>query len=208
MDHEGGTMAQAPTRIKPTHRLASRWLAAVVVLAAACGSAPDADETAAAADTTPAAAPAEHATMPGDVTAEDRASIDQVTAATEQYRDFATAQAAGYTEQTPPGCMASAEGAQGIHYLKPTLVDDKTDLLTPELLMYEPQADGSMTLVGVDYMIPFDRWQSADPPTVLNRPLMRNEQLGVWALHIWNFRDNPNGMFAAWNPSVRCPQTN
>ena len=50
-------MAQAPTRIRPTHRPANRWLAGVVVLVAACGTAPDADETAAAALTSVGAKP-------------------------------------------------------------------------------------------------------------------------------------------------------
>jgi hypothetical protein len=26
-------------------------------------------------------------------------------------------------------------------------------------------------------------------------------------LHVWVYRDNPAGMFAMWNPLVRCPQT-
>ena len=34
--------------------------------------------------------------------------------------------------------------------------------------------------------------------------IMRNEKLAVWALHIWNFRDNPAGTFAMWIPRVSC----
>jgi hypothetical protein len=70
--------------------------------------------------------------------------------------------------------------------------------------MYEPQEDGSMELIGVDYVIPFDRWTRSEAPTLLGQSFMRNETLGVWALHIWAWRTNPSGMFAAWNPDVSC----
>ena len=83
-------------------------------------------------------------------------------------------------------------------------MDNRTEVLRPELVMYEPQADGSMVLVGVDYIIPFDQWKSPQPPVLLGIPMMRNEPLGVWALHIWAQRPNPSGLFAAWNPDVSC----
>jgi hypothetical protein len=70
--------------------------------------------------------------------------------------------------------------------------------------MYEPQADGSQRLVGVDYVVPFAAWSSDAPPTLLGVPFMRNEPLGVWALHIWAWRSNPSGAFAMWNPTVSC----
>jgi hypothetical protein len=179
-------------------------LLAAALIVGACGAAQDDAADAAAGDS--AAHAAHPAAMADAPTPEERAAIDQIIATTEPFKDIEAARAAGYTEQTPPGCMAepAGAGAQGVHFLKPSLADAQLEPLTPELLMYEPQADGSMALVGVDYMVPFDQWQSADPPTILGRPLMRNETLGVWALHIWAFRDNPTGMFAAWNPSVSC----
>lgn len=70
--------------------------------------------------------------------------------------------------------------------------------------MYEPGENGQMQLVGVDYVVPFDKWASEIGPTLLGMPFMRNEPLGVWALHIWAWRPNPSGMFAMWNPSVSC----
>jgi hypothetical protein len=91
-----------------------------------------------------------------------------------------------------------------VHWLNPALVDHKTELLRPELVMYEPQPDGSMVLVGVDYIIPFSEWRSPQPPVLLGVPFMRNEPLEVWALHIWTERENPDGLFAAWNPRVTC----
>jgi hypothetical protein len=83
-------------------------------------------------------------------------------------------------------------------------VDDKTELLEPELVMYEPQADGSMVLVGVDCIIPFAAWKHKSPPTLLGVEFGRNEPLGVHALHIWAQRENPVSPFAPWNPNVSC----
>ena len=114
------------------------------------------------------------------------------------------ARAEGWTDQYPEGCAESAEGAQAYHWLNPSLVDGRVELLQPELFMYEPQQDGSMELVGVDYIIPFDQWSASQPPMLLGQPLLRNEPLGVWALHIWAWRDNPSGMLAPWNPNVSC----
>jgi len=142
---------------------------------------------------------------PGDgLTPEQKQGVAQVQSATAQFQSFATAQHAGYTNQFPAGCAQSTDGAQGFHYLNDSLVDDKVELLRPELVMYEPQADGSMQLIGVDYVVPFDAWKLATPPTLLGMPFMRNEPLGVWALHIWAWRSNPSGMFAMWNPQASC----
>jgi hypothetical protein len=177
------------------------WIIGLAAVTA-CGPAQDADDTAADAGAETADMP-DHAT--GDMlTDDDRASIARVAGAVEAFRDVEAAKAAGYTEQYPAGCAFSAEGAQGIHYMNPALVDGRVELLTPELVMYEPQADGSMVFVGVDYAIPFDQWQNPEPPTILGRPLMRNEALSVWALHIWSPRVNPSGTFAVWNPAVTC----
>ena len=100
------------------------------------------------------------------------------------------------------GCAESPDGAQAFHWLNESLVDGKVELLKPELLMFEPQPNGSMQLIGVDYVVPLTA--SATAPTLLGVPFARNEPLGVWALHIWAWRPNPSGMFAAWNPKVSC----
>jgi hypothetical protein len=58
--------------------------------------------------------------------------------------------------------------------------------------------------VAVEYIIPFDQWQGETPPELLDQPFSRNETYGVWALHIWAWRENPDGTFASWNPNVSC----
>ncbi|MFN8574488.1 MAG: hypothetical protein U0132_20720 [Gemmatimonadaceae bacterium] len=142
------------------------------------------------------------------LTPQQRQGVAQVKSATSAFQTFSASQQAGYTHQFPVGCAQSAEGAQGFHYLNDGLVDGQVDLLHPELVMYEPQADGTMRLIGVDYIVPFDQWTSPTAPTLLGMPFMRNEPLGVWALHIWAFRTNPTGMFAMWNPNASCQNAN
>ena len=145
----------------------------------------------------------------GELTAEQKQAIAEVRNATTQFHDiaFATASTAqgggGYTAQFPAGCAASPDGAQGFHYLNEGLVDNKVELLKPELVMYEPGPNGQMNLVGVDYIVPLAL--SATPPTLLGVPFAPlGPPLNVWALHIWAQRPNPSGMFAPWNPKVSC----
>lgn len=176
-------------------------LGAVVMAACEQEEAP-ADEAEIPAAEVDAPAPA---MAPGEtLSAEDEATIEEVRTIAAAFTDIDAARAAGYTNQYPEGCVESDAGAQGFHFLNDALLDGEVDLNTPELLMYEAQVDGSLQLVGVDYAIPFDQWTAAEPPQVMGRPMMRNEPLGVWAFHIWTHRDNPHGMFAAFNPAVNC----
>lgn len=169
--------------------------AAAVGLVAACSTGSDTPTAAARASD----AHAEHR-MSGEATQGQRNAAERVREATAHFADLGVAIAAGYSAQFPAGCAVSpvpGEGAQGFHFLNPSLVDHKTELLRPELVMYEPQADGSMVLVGVDYIIPFTEWRSKNPPVLLGQEFMRNDPLEVWALHIWVPRANPSGLFAA-----------
>jgi hypothetical protein len=179
----------------------SMLIAAAIALLAACSSS---EAKAPLAVQAPAQdAHASHARANnGELTPDQKKGVADVKNATAKYLDIAAAKSAGYTNQYPAGCAASPDGAQAFHFLKDALVDDKVDLLNPELLMYEPQPNGSLQLIGVDYVVPLTA--SATPPTLLGVPFMRNEPLGVWALHIWTLRPNPSGMFAAWNPKVSC----
>lgn len=136
------------------------------------------------------------------LTPDQQKGVAEVRNETSRFHDIEIAKTAGYTVQYPAGCAESAEGAQAFHYLNESLVDGKVELLKPELLMYEPQPNGTLQLIGVDYVVPLTA--SATAPTLLGVPFARNEPLGVWALHIWAWRPNPSGMFAAWNPKVSC----
>ena len=191
----------------PIHRWSAVVaLGAAIGLIAACTTDPEAPTTTVEPSASLSAHGAHGSGNDGKLTSSQLQAIARVRQATAKFHDIEAAKAAGYTNQYPPGCAVSpeGEGAQAFHYLNPGLVDATVELLRPELVMYEPQRDGSLQLIGVDYVVPFDVWKSSEPPTLLGVPFMRNEPLGVWALHIWAWRPNPSGMFAAWNPKVSC----
>src|SRR5687768_4681215 len=75
-----------------------------------------------------------------------------VRAATEQYKDPAAAVAAGYA---PMACVSGpTSGAMGVHYVNVDFLQDGVvDVTKPEALMYEPQADGTLDLLGVEFII-------------------------------------------------------
>lgn len=124
---------------------------------------------------------------------------------TARFHRFEAAQEAGWNIQLTP-CLETAEGAQGFHYARGEFIGDgEALLLEPELLMYEPQKNGRLRLVGVEYIILFSEVPAdADPPTLLGQEFHANMEFGLWALHVWLWRHNPNGMFADWNPKVSC----
>src|SRR5690606_6824434 len=89
------------------------------------------------------------------------------------------------------------EGGQGFHFANPELIGDggQLDALQPEVLLYEPQADGSFRLVGFAYALPRADWTAPEPPTFLGQPMTANEELGVGPLRAGTV-DNPHRTFA------------
>jgi hypothetical protein len=124
--------------------------------------------------------------------------------ATEGYVNVAAAETDGYAPITD--CIANpAKGAMGIHYANGALLGDPAlDVTQPEVLMYHPLSDGRLELVGVEYLIPGPAWSEADPPTILGQELEYREDLDLYALHLWAWRNNPNGLYADWNPNLDC----
>jgi hypothetical protein len=119
------------------------------------------------------------------------------------FHDFEAAQRAGYVAAITP-CMEDASGGMGYHYAKPELVNGVVIEGQPEVLLYEPQKNGRLRFVGVEFIIPFDQWTSAEAPVLYGQPMARNLTFKVWALHVWVGRENPSGVFADWNPKVSC----
>lgn len=100
--------------------------------------------------------------------------------------------------------------AMGQHYINPGRVDDKLKLTEPEVLMYEPQADGSMKFVGVEYIVFEQDWPKPHIPKFLGQTLKRKTAVGThpvdpfFEVHAWVWKDNPAGVFADWNTDVSC----
>ena len=135
------------------------------------------------------------------LTPEQQRDLDALRSATLAYTDFARAQAAGYSERLTD-CMSDASGGMGYHYGKTANIDGQARLLEPEILMYEPQRDGSLQFVGIEFVVPLSA--SAEPPSLFGLSFHRNEAFQLWVLHVWLYRDNPSGMFSDWNPTVSC----
>jgi hypothetical protein len=101
--------------------------------------------------------------------------------------------------------------AEGVHYIKGELLDDPSlDFLTPEALTYEARADGSLRLIGVEYLVFQEAWHEAGnkpAPVLLGREFYLNTTLldkPFYGLHLWLWQYNPLDVFANWNPLVKC----
>jgi hypothetical protein len=123
-------------------------------------------------------------------------------------------------------------GAMGVHYFRPDLLGisappnprvngngTHTDFRKPGILIYEPQPDGSLKLVAVENLVFQKSWHAAgnrkppsfhgvdydrmqdDPATKIDEAHMFEPH---YDRHVWLYRDNPNGMFAQFNPKVDC----
>ena len=166
-------------------------------------------------------------------------TLDEVRAATERFRDVDVALAEGYLRD-PANLCDTAEmmgkpaelGAMGIHFFRPDLLGITappnprvhgdgihTDFLQPSILIYEPQADGSLELVAVENLVFADAWQAAGHATapvfhdvafdrMVDDPATSVDEAHLFEphydRHVWIYRDNPNGVFAQFNPDVTC----
>ena len=139
--------------------------------------------------------------------------LTQVRGVLSSFENVDNALKAGYTKFMD--CMSSAQGAQGQHYTNGALIDDPAlDPLRPEALMYEPRADGTLRLVGLEYIVFQKAWHDAGhkaAPVLLGREFSLNTTLlpqPYYALHLWVWQYNPLEVFANWNPLVTCPAAN
>ena len=137
--------------------------------------------------------------------------VQLVRDATKQFADVNAATAAGY--QPFLGCVSGPDhGAMGNHYVNGALVGDgELDASRPEVLIYEP-SDGGLQLVGVEFVVIADTWlANHESPPVLEGQTFQfvssPNRYGLPAhfeLHVWAWRDNPNGAFVDWNNKVSC----
>ena len=131
--------------------------------------------------------------------------LETVRQRTAAYTNPELAKEAGWSILVPRCRDNQPEGGMGWHYANPSLLDDKVIAEQPEVLVYEPQQDGSQKLVAVEYVILFkDLPRSATPPTLFGHRFLQNDGDELWMLHVWLHRENPRGMFATWNPTVSC----
>ncbi len=137
--------------------------------------------------------------------------VQLVRNATSQFADVNAATAAGYTPLF--GCVSGPDhGAMGVHYINlPFVGDGEIDGQHPEAIIYEPTRNG-MRMVGVEYIVDSATWLANHPaPPQLEGQAFQlvgsPNRYGLppfFELHVWAWRENPNGAFVDWNNHVSC----
>ncbi len=160
-------------------------------------------------------------TMPAqtELTAEQKsqqiALIKIVRESTERFKDVAEAEKEGYALQF--GCVSGPDqGAMGLHFINMDLVGKGViDPTKPQIILYEPTADGRLRLTGADFLVDAQQWDNdkthkPGPPELMGQLFHYFEspnRFGLkafYTLHVWAWKDNPNGAFVNWHPGVSC----
>ncbi|MER7625488.1 hypothetical protein [Streptomyces sp. NPDC126503] len=176
-----------------------RPLLAVLALAAAgslaLGAAP---AVAAAPAALPAATPATELPHP---------DLAETYEATKKYRSEQKAIADGFlrTDMCVEDESPQRLGGMGYHYVKPANVGS-TDPARPAAVLYEDNHEtGKRELVAVEWVVPN---KGQPTPRIFDRPMDGPAVIpgvgDVFTLHAWIYKKNPRGVFAPYNPRVRC----
>jgi len=140
------------------------------------------------------------------------ALIRIVRESTERFKDVSVAQAEGYALQF--GCVSGSDsGAMGLHFVNGDLVNGGViDATRPQIVIYEPIPNGRLRLIGADYLVLADAWnaKNSGPPQLMGQLFHLFEspnRFGLpafYTLHVWAWKENPNGAFVNWHPNVSC----
>lgn len=149
------------------------------------------------------------------------ANLAATRAALEKYQDPVVAVREGYFSTLGcvdypkggggPGEMAYKPGGMGVHFLNPALIGATLDSLKPQVLIYEPVGN-RLQLVAAEWFVPTAVSKEApmifgtkfDGPMEGHAPILPVE-LHHWDLHVWLWKDNPNGVMHPTNSTVKCP---
>ena len=185
-------------------RFASQSLIALVLMSVCAGSAVAQDGHS-------------HGQIQQQPTAEQKkqqgALLKIVRDSTERFKDVRQAEREGYALQF--GCVSGSDnGAMGLHYVSGEIVNSGVlDATRPQIVIYEPTPDGGRKLIGADFLVFADAWDKSHPgnPPQLMGQLFHlfdaPNRFGLpafYTLHVWAWKDNPNGAFVNWHPEVSC----
>ena len=156
---------------------------------------------------------AQNAELTADQKSQAKTLLKKVRDATERFQNVEVAQADGY--QLLFGCVSGdSVGAMGLHYVNMDLVNKgEVKLNHPQIVIYEPTSDGRVRLTGADYLIIAEGWDKnhpGDPPQLMGQLFHLFDapnRFGLpafYTLHVWAWKDNPNGAFVNWHPNVSC----
>lgn len=133
---------------------------------------------------------------------------------TVRFKDVHVAESEGYSLLF--GCVTGPDsGAMGLHYVNMALVGSGVvDATRPQIVIYEPQPNGRLQLIGADFLVLADQWDKMHPgqgaPQLMGQLFHFFEspnRFGLppfYTLHVWAWKDNPNGAFVNWHPDVSC----
>ncbi|HKW63702.1 MAG TPA: hypothetical protein VJN89_14220 [Candidatus Acidoferrum sp.] len=133
---------------------------------------------------------------------------------TARFKDVSVAEAEGYSLLF--GCVSGPDsGAMGMHFVNLSLVASGViDATRPQIVIYEPTPDGHLQLIGADFLVIASDWDKAHPgqgaPQLMGQLFHYFEspnRFGLpafYTLHVWAWKDNPNGAFVNWHPNVSC----
>lgn len=140
------------------------------------------------------------------------ALVKVVREATERFKDVSVAEGEGYLLQF--GCVSGPDsGAMGLHFVNGALVGGGIlDARRPQIVIYEALPNGRLRLIGADYLVLADTWNAthSGPPELMGQLFHLFEspnRFGLpafYTLHVWAWKDNPNGAFVNWHPNVSC----
>jgi hypothetical protein len=168
----------------------------------------------------------------------DSENLDEIRAATEKYKDVNIALAEGFIPDPSGHCVSAAAeglpaewGDMGIHYLNPerlqiTAAEPRvngnsthTDFTRPAILLYEPQENGSLVLIGIENLVWIEAWEAAgntEKPVFMGRewdmmaddPATSGDEahgfMPHYDQHVWLYRENPTGLLNPFNPAATC----
>ncbi len=111
-------------------------------------------------------------------------------------------------------CIDNPAGGMGIHFVNPARIGDAQETASaPEAVIYEPQENGELRLVAVEYVVTKQAWEDAGnsaPPRLFGQDfefVPAGNRYGLpdfYELHAWIWKHNPAGMNEDWNPTVSC----
>lgn len=145
------------------------------------------------------------------------ALLEAVREATERFKDVEQVKKAGYALVL--GCVSGPDsGAMGLHFLNGDLLNEVNTngvfyASRPQIVIYEPTSDGSLRITGADFIVFADAWNAKHPegPPQLMGQLFHffefPNRFGLpafYTLHVWAWKENPNGAFVNWHPDVSC----
>jgi hypothetical protein len=115
-----------------------------------------------------------------------------------------------------PGGVSEGEnmnykpGAMGVHFINTAYVGPTLDPAKPQILLYEWNGD-KLQLTAAEWFMPLAISKTA--PTIFGKaldgpmeghPPILPSGMHHWDMHVWLWKENPNGLMHPTNSAVKC----